>query len=303
MTDEAETTTVDMDAVIAKIQKLISLTKGTHSEAEADTAMRRAQELMMKHGLDMAALEAADPSKKDTVERVKETQRARVKYHWQRQLAKYVAEAHFCYHLIRTQWVDAVWGSEGQWDYDKSRGYKPGHYEKSHVFVGRKGYVITAQAMFWYLTQTIEDNVPIKDNHQRLSNAAFSWKEGCADRLCERLSERRKDLIEKNDAAAKAAHADNLAEFKRRQAEKEAATPKQLPAHRPSEVAAAFAGVGAGARNAVRPAPEGDEEPERPEIDPDDTWTPQGEQPEEEPDPGHAMVLASVFDDAERDAN
>jgi hypothetical protein len=173
----------------------------------------------------------------------------------------------------------------------------------SHIFVGRKANVITAQLMYQYLTQTIEDLVPITNNNERLSRSAMSWKEGCADRLCERLAKRRRDLIAAHDARVKQEQADREAEQKRRAEEaraKAAAQPKPLPPHHESEVKAAFTAA-AGARDRVGMA-EGAEEVERPEVDEADTWTPQGDAVTE-PEAGTALVLASVYDEAERDAN
>lgn len=331
-----ETTQSDVDKVIARIQKLLSRTKterGT-TEAEADTAMKMAQELMAKHNLDMAVVEAASASKEGAtaVERVKEQIKGRAMYKWQRQLAKYVAEANFCYHLIKTdqQWVNAYYkldkdapaDNEGkplaktltreEWSalpyvYEQHYTRVEGRYKTthSHIFVGRKSNVITAQLMYQYLTQTIEDLVPIEDNNQRLSRSAMSWKEGCADRLCERLAKRRRDLISAHDARVKQEQADREAENKQRaeDARKAAANkPKPLAPHHESEVKAAFEGASAGAYDRVGTAEEA-EETERPEVDESDApWVPQGEEVPE-PEAGTALVLASVYDESEREAN
>lgn len=351
---DSEIASDDMARVIAKIQKLLSRTKsgsGT-SEAEADTAMRLAQELMTKHNLDMATIEASDPSAAPSAtERVQETSKSSVRYKWQRMLAKYVAEAHFCYHLLQSK---SVWAADyvkkceeagdhddhigsgrrrscfiydaedlqrelKQLQEDKQKGYivtEPnwkagdhairvdGRYRTthSHIFVGRKANVITAQLMFQYLCQTIENNVPLEDNSQRLSRSAMSWKEGCAERLCERLSDRRRDLLKKHDAEVKAAEAARMAERQRQQAEKDAKTPKQLPANEGAELDAAHDRLKQGTHVRVGGTPGA--VTDRPEIADDDTWNPADAVPEEEDKgPGTSMVLASVYDQSERDAN
>lgn len=323
----------DMDKIIARITKLLTRTKTDRgsSEAEADTAMKMAQELMAKYNLDMAVIEAAAASKEGNgpVERVKEAMKGRAMYKWQRQLAKYVAEANFCYYMTKTtqEWRDAYYKLDkdanplgdddkplaktvtaAEWNampYHIDQRYTrvDGRYQTTHtnIFVGRKNNVITAQLMYQYLTETIEDLVPVTDNTQRLSRSAMSWKEGCADRLCERLAQRREDLINAHDARMKQEAEDRRAEFERRRAEQQAAQKRQLTANHETEVRAAVDGIAADAYDRSGPKPEA-EEPDRPEVNESDTWTPAGEEVAE-PDAGAALVLASVYDQSEREAN
>ncbi len=337
MTTETQNTaesTTDMDKVIARIQKILSrasTTSGT-TEAEADTALKMAQELAMKHNLDLAAIEASGAASNSNApaERVKDELKGRAMYKWQRQLAKFVAEANFCYHVIqeRSEWIKSYYKlhtetvkdygldvkdftstitQDEYWDLTDSRHRNcyqqvDGRYKKSHkhIFVGRKGNVITAQLMFQYLTQTIEDNVPVANNAQRLSRSAVSWKEGCSDRLCERLSARRQDLIEKHDARVQQQEADRAAARKQEHEEAKAKTPKAIGANRETEVKAAFEGISGGARDAT--CTNEAEDPERPDIEDEAPWTPEGEEIPE-PETGNALVLASVYDKSEQEAN
>lgn len=291
-----ETTSAEMDKVIARIQKLLARTKTDRgaSEAEANTAMKMAQDMMAKYNLDMAVIEAAN-GEKDTT-RVREELKGRAMYKWQRQLAKYVAEANFCYHLIRSEskWVDSRC-DEGRWSH--------GHYKNipKHIFVGRKVNVITAQLMYNYLTQTIEDGVPVENNAQRLSRSAMSWKEGCADRLCERLAAKRKDLIEKHDAKARAEEEARMSEYRARAAA-QPEKPKQITGNHEYDVRSAVANMKAHARDASGDKPEADPDPDRPEANPDDVWMPAGEVVPE-PLPVTALVLASLYDASEQEAN
>lgn len=323
----ADNDTEDMDKVIARIQKMLARTKvgsGT-SEAEAQTAMQLAQELMMKHNLDMAVIEAASDDKVRAVERVREESRGKVRYKWQRELAKYVAEANFCYHLIKfdSKWRDGRYvpcdqpGDHADHVDDGAGGHscfkndKTGVYEyyvrggrqttAQHVLVGRKANVITATLMFQYLTNTIEELVPLENTQQRFSRSAMSWKEGCADRLCERLADKRRDLIAQNDARIKQEDADRKAEAQAKYEAAQKGKAKELPANEEAEVASAVEGLKAQAHH-----PSGssiDPDPERPEADASDTWNPAAaaEDPPEESET--AMVLASVYDEREREAN
>lgn len=160
----------DMDKVIARIQKLFARAgKGGHgigSEAEADTAMRMAQELMSRYNLDMAQIEAAArPGADAGTQRTKEEVSSRARYEWQRQLAKYVAEAHFCYHLVRT---------DHKWDAEAGKARK----RATHVFVGRKANVITAQLMFHYLVDTVESLAPTEDNRVKVGRVGHARYKG-----------------------------------------------------------------------------------------------------------------------------
>lgn len=322
-----------MDKVIERIQKLLSKTKsgaGT-SEAEAETAMRLAQDLMMKHNLDMAVIEAAADKGATTVERVKEASKSRVRFKWQRTLAKYVAEAHFCYHLIKAESVfveSRRVPCEKEGDHEDHRdqyGYawcqqhnqETGAHDDSapwthytdgrwtvvnqHIFVGRKSNVITAQLMFEYLTQAIENAVPVENTQQRFSRKSSSWKAGCADRLCERLAQRREDLIKQNDARAKAEDEARKAEAQAAHDAKMQGKAKELPANEGAEVDAKIGDLKKKSR--VGFGNDIDPNPDRPKVREGDTWNPADaeEQPQEES--GTSLVLASVYDESEREAN
>lgn len=287
----------EMDRVIAKIQKLLLRTKGDAgtSEAEAQTAMKLAQDLLSKYNLDMAAVEAAQGPGGSVVERVKEEVKGRTRFKWQRELAKYVAEANFCYRLLQYEekYIDCK-DQYGDPSFRRHKTYR-------HVFVGRKGNVISAQLLFSYLTETIEANVPLTDASKRFSRSAISWREGCADRLCERLAQRRNDLIQEHDVKVKTEAEATRAEALRKHAEEQARQKKQLSPNEEAEVDAAISGIAEGAHDRVGgTAPE---PAERPEIDSADDWNPADsvEAPPEET--STAMVLASVYDANEADAN
>ncbi len=160
-----------------------------------------------------------------------------------------------------------------------------------------KANVITAQLMYQYLVKAVLDNAP----RYQSSRSVSSWREGCADRLCERLAARREDLIKQHDARVQAEQASIKEEFARRAKEQADNTPKGLPAHHESEVKAGYERMAAGAYDRSGPKPEA-HEPNRPEVNPNDNWTPTGA-PVAEPETGCAMVLASVYDESEREAN
>lgn len=313
------TADVDLDRAIARVQKLLSKTKGdagTTAE-EADTAARLAQELMAKYNLDMAAVEAASPEARDRVERIKTEVESKTRYQWQRDLAKYVAAANFCAYMLRKarEWVPDPDGDKRRLmrdddgdiirDDDGYARYEAGDYRHHtyHVFVGRKANVITAQLMFDYLVEAVVRSLPeALQGAQRQSRQAFSWLEGCADQVCDRLYTRRQDLIEQHDAEQRAAAAAARAAWEAQQAA--AAPPKGLPAHKPTEIKQAYDAAAAGTRQGYSTIPTAVPPEAPPPADADDDWTP-GDgvaEPAEAP-PEFGLVLASVYDAAEREAN
>lgn len=299
-TTQADDKNPNIDAVIRKIQKLLTRTKGERgaTEAEADAAMGIVQELMAKYNLDMATISAAGTGPDDSGSvRVKEEEQGKTRFKWQRELAKYVAEANFCLHLIRTEFVK---DAEGHYVYTKNDRLQK---RPVHSFIGRKANVITTKLMFDYLCQAIEDSLP--DGQHHLSNYASSWKEGCSDRICERLASRRRDLMAEHDARVRAEQEAHEAELKRRAEEARKRAERTL-GPRPPTAKEVTDALKAGAYNAVGmgggEAPDPDE---RPEVNPDDEWKPgDNAAPEEElPPPVTALVLSSVYDEREMDEN
>lgn len=291
----------EIERVIAKVQKILARAgdgRGA-TEAEADTALKIAQDLMAKYNLDMAAIsDASSPDADSAASRVKEMLDGYAKFHWQRRLAKYVAEANFCYHmLLRTS--EYKHGRYEDEDTEDER-YISGRrvVKHQHIFVGRKANVISTQLMFQYLIDTIESQQPFE---QRFSRSANSWKEGCADRLCERLADRRKDLMEEHDAKVRAAEAEFKARAAKAQAAKDALRKRELPPNEGAEVRAAMETLAETAIDASDSP-----RPEAPAPDPvvaeGDNWTPPDSTIEPEP-AQTAMVLASVYDQSEQDAN
>jgi hypothetical protein len=376
---DSQQTTEEIDRVIAKAQKILARTArpdgGTRgaTEAEADTALAIVQELLLKHNLTMADVEARSASPDAPAERIKEDIEGLSKHKWQRDLAKAVCEANFCYYLQRTE----HYRTDGRVD-DNGREYNSVRRKRiKHVFVGRKSNVITAQMMFAYLVDAVREATPDAKQDSRfflgqvlrrsfsdtdyavrvvastatlgalaferidgeqphhrgevyksLSTAATeitgyptsgpnffgivkqsaeeSFREGCADRLCERLSARRRDLIEKHDARVRAeqeAQAKARAEYARKQAGAEA---RKLPANEGAEARAEMDSLRSTARTA-RTVPTGDEAIRPDESEQDADWQPGAdseavEMPAPEA-PTSALVLASVYDESEREAN
>lgn len=167
-----------------RIKKLLALAKGGTTEGEASAAMAKVQELLADYNLTMAQVESSTQTT-DTTAQVADAPRTKDKYEksalykYQRRLMRVIADCHFCLY----------WTGE---TYDYKNGRRLTRYH--HVLVGREANVATARVLFDYLNSTIEKlataEYPVPLN---LSKAALSWKEGCADRLCDRLYDRKID--------------------------------------------------------------------------------------------------------------
>ena len=303
-TSEDENRNADIDAVIRKIQKLLTRTKGDRGQTdeEADTAMKIVQGLMAKYNLDMATIDAAGSSNADAGSvRVDEKQELRARFKWQRELAKYVAEANFCLYVLVNERVK---GEDGLNAY-AADGRKM--RKASHRFIGRKNNVITTRLMFDYLCRAIEEQLPIENKTERFSKASSSWKEGCSAKLCERLAERRKDLMAEHDAKVKAEQDAFAKDLERRKREHNEKAARQLgPRAATAEEIIEELGSGAYVRTGMKSSAPSEEDVDRPEIEEDD-WTPGAnaeEVVEEEPAPPvTTLVLSSVYDTREQELN
>lgn len=176
--------------VLDKVRKLMTLANdGGATEGEANAALEAAQAIMAKNNLTMAQLEAAGKSGGEGAARLKSQLKGKAGYSYQQQLMLTVAQTNHC-----TVLTTYVWKGNRR----MATGY---------ALIGREANVAAALGMFDYLNQSLERIVTpfIKgDNTQRLSKAAISFKEGAAQRLQERLSERFYAAQAEQSAAARA---------------------------------------------------------------------------------------------------
>ena len=183
------------EAIIRKIQLLFNLGKRGGTEAEAEAAMSKAQELLAKYNLDMAMIEAAAVEGGTVVvqEKREKTKIDRsASYKWQGHLCAVIAEANFCWH----------WVQEMQEEEPSTIGGKTYHRRiKRHVVLGRESNVVAVMMMYGFLADVIEEMVPWKGK-ERLCKSAISWREGCASRLEERIKAKAYEMAHQNEAQA-----------------------------------------------------------------------------------------------------
>ncbi len=179
----------DTTKVAILITKLLALARdGGATEAEAALAAEKAQELMTEHNLSMASVEAAGGQSGDEGQRVKDGIRHRQVYKWQRVLMNALADLNFCY---------------CQEKYETGRGFN--RVFDGYMLIGRSANVAAVRVMFEYLLQTIDRlaRADVQDGAKLFTRYAHSFKEGCADRVIERLRERRAREVEVSERKAR----------------------------------------------------------------------------------------------------
>ncbi len=169
--------------VLRKVRLLMKKAEGGTTEAEASMLVAKAQELLAKYNLQMSQLDAAEPERASSAKRVKDTYTRSALFDYQRELWKAVAEANFCvYEPIPIFKVNTL-GVRLKSNYH-------------HFLIGREENVIATRIMGDYLEEMVSRLCPYPGG-----KPMFSWKEGCAARLTERLQAKRKEMEEQSQAA------------------------------------------------------------------------------------------------------
>lgn len=154
-------------SIVDKIKKLLAL-QSSPNEAEAALAASRVQELLIKYQLDLTVIREEERS---ATKRERTTLKRSAMYEWQRSLWATIARANFCFHWITEE-------------YSGRKGGKV----KRHTILGSTVNAITVQMLGEYLCDAIERLLPYP-NDLRLSRSAVSWRQGCAQRLEQRIHE------------------------------------------------------------------------------------------------------------------
>jgi len=185
---------MNIDKVVTLVNKLLALSKdGGATEHEAALAAEKAQELMTEHNLSMATVEAAGGDSGDSGVRVKDGLDHRQVYNWQKQLMAHIAELNFCHCMLRYETR-----SSSSYPYTTSKVFN------GYQLIGRAANVASTRIMFEYLLQSIsrlaKDHLDPKEFFTRFGH---SFKEGCADRVVERLQDRREKELKQQEAEAR----------------------------------------------------------------------------------------------------
>jgi len=172
-------------ATILKIQKLLALAAcGGATEGEASSAIEKAQYLMSSHNLHMADVASRGLN---TEARLKSGMTDRTVYKWRRDLMAKTAKLNFCYCTPNF-----------------TVGRKVGIFE-GFTLIGRESNVASTRVMYDYLVQTIER---LAREHaasvwiHMFARGAIRFREGCAERLVERLDRRYRDILDDQERKA-----------------------------------------------------------------------------------------------------
>ena len=164
----------NIEKIVERVRKLLALAKNNPNEQEAASAAAKAQELLEAYNLEMS----------DTHE-TKVAQRADKKrdgglYKWQRNIWNGVARLNFCHYI-------------------SIRGLSAGSvYE--HRVIGSHANVLTTELMAQYLQDTVErlaQNWAYQNHYKSVFvKESIAYREGMADRICDKLWERRSKVLE-----------------------------------------------------------------------------------------------------------
>jgi len=163
------TEAAEQAAVLGKIERLLRMTtENGCSENEALVAATKIQEILAAHNLTLAALEQAEPAAAAAEPR-EMTDGGGAGHKWKRRLMACLADNNFCLHFI----------------------INTGHYRKfgGHQLLGRKVNVVVTIQTYNYLLQAMQRLNPYHPRREQVSHT--KWCDGCADRLIERLNQRR----------------------------------------------------------------------------------------------------------------
>ena len=181
------------DSIVRKIQLLLNLGARTEgNEAEAAAAMARAQELLARYNLDLSTVQDKVVAG-GTAEREAEAKRdyasskRSAMYKWQQNLVRALAEANFCVYWVADATERAYIPPKNRKSYmDYDENGMGDISVKRHKVLGRVANTTGVMIMVDYLLDTIERLLPYPQT-ERLSRNANLWREGCADRLVERV--------------------------------------------------------------------------------------------------------------------
>lgn len=177
---------------VDKIEKLMRLAGSNPNEAEAASALSKAQELLAAYNLDMAVVEQASGQ---SGKRLQEMVSGGM-HKYQRSLWKHIAELNFCMY-----WTQKSLVKEGSVQAKRGR-----RFTHEHRLVGRTVNVASTKNMAFYLDQTIErlcrEMLGSERSMQYYSRDAVAFREGVADRVIEKIVDRHTEFMKEEERKA-----------------------------------------------------------------------------------------------------
>lgn len=184
----------NIDKAVDRIRKLLALSKdGGATEAEASLAAEMAQRVMEEHNLSMATVEARGGSSGADGKREKSQFTNKAPYKWMRTLMAEVGKLNFCY-------VEEKWERKGEYGGSRTSTFV------GYSVIGRAANVASTSVTFDYLVQSINRLAAeeVDGDAQRLfTRYAASFREGCCDRVVERLRVKREQALQEQERKAR----------------------------------------------------------------------------------------------------
>lgn len=185
--------------IIDKVKKLLALTVSPYAD-EAEAAMLKAQELLLRHGLTISDIQSEKPAKEVVDERVDVGQKRND--WWEKSLAKIIGDNFRCEHYFIKK--------------------RPGIY-----FIGLKDDVAVAKEVFSYAAivirhlsnEYVKANKTPYQNGRRLKNDyIIGFLDGLHDKFAEQVNSKCLALmLIKDDAVVEAAKNKNIKKARRSQ--------------------------------------------------------------------------------------
>jgi hypothetical protein len=189
--------------VLRLISKLLAVRESRGAtEAEASLAAERIQDLLQKHNLTLAQVEAAGGESDGDVRREKRDTGRRAMYNYQRALLAALADNNFCIHRVASSFVPD--DSHGRKTTKLINGeHVTGYYEKRHVLVGRAMNVRVTQDTYDYLLQAMRRAADEAGHAGGMRRTKSDFYDGCVSRLTERLAEKVIQAKKESERAAR----------------------------------------------------------------------------------------------------
>lgn len=177
--------------IVERARKILALARDAGAaEGEVSNALALLQDMLQEHGLSMAEVEAGGTKEADSLEsREKFSGFERAGAAWQRKLMGTLAENNFCAHWVQDWYRPSSRGTVTRWD-EATGDYRKFRRSKRHVLIGRVSNVAVTRLTYEYLTDAMDRLLRDAGLSQK-AEGSVRWLEGCADRLCERLVQRR----------------------------------------------------------------------------------------------------------------
>jgi Protein of unknown function (DUF2786) len=191
MSVDRELERADLEKIGERVRKLLRLAERGGTPEEAAAAAAKAQQLLAAYNLDMATVggESGEDGRR-------EEQKVRGgMYKYEQELWEAVAELNFCLYLKSRYRHPRP---------DLPRGYRMSF---QHRVIGRTVNARATISMAQYLQQTCERLSRERYPGQPFLSDAVAYREGIASRVCEKLYERRRELLRAEDKKRKAEEA------------------------------------------------------------------------------------------------